>query len=60
MDSKLLNTGEAARKLKRHPGTLVNWRVWKTGPKYQTDKEGQVWYKEEDIDAYADQQKKKA
>jgi hypothetical protein len=52
----LLNTGEVAKRLNRHPGTVVNWRTWKRGPKYQMI-DGQVWYKPEDVDAYAKKQK---
>ncbi len=48
-----VGTGEAAKMLGVHPGTLINWRTWGLGPKF-TKVKRRVLYKRDDIKAYKD------
>lgn len=46
-----LTTTEAARLLKRHPGTLAMWRVWGHGPKFQR-RGRKVFYRVRDLNQW--------
>lgn len=51
MDDKLLSTGEVAKALGVHPGTVTNWRAWGIGPKY-VRKGRRVFYKHDAVEQY--------
>jgi hypothetical protein len=51
----LATTAEAAAYLRRHPGTLRNWRSEGTGPKFTGRGHG-VRYRWSDIEKWIDQQ----
>jgi hypothetical protein len=55
-----LTTAEAAVKLRRHPGTLRNWRVQGKGPGYTEPEPGSIYYDADELDAYLNRNRKRS
>jgi len=51
VNNETLTTAELAARWDMHPGTLVNWRMYKRGPVYRKNG-SRVTYKIKDVEAY--------
>jgi excisionase family DNA binding protein len=48
----LLTTAEVAKLLKRHPQTLVQWRMWNKGPRFLVVDGRRIRYRKQDVERY--------